>query len=214
MKKQHLAFAKKHAHWTTEQRRKVMFSIESNFQVFKMGSTTVQRPRSSDCFEPQYTMPTVKHLQSVMVLGCFSGEKGRGGLYFLPKNKKMIANLYLQVLEDYMLNFYNIRDIEMFMHDSAPCHKARKVTRYLKQKQINILEWPGNSPDLNPIKNYWHKIKKTMSEKKSTNPGALKEELKEVWCQEMTTEYFRNLSDSITKRLQMVIKNKGNMTKY
>ena len=56
-------------------------------------------------------------------------------------------------------------------------------------------------------------MKKTMSEKKTTNLGTLKEELKKVLCQE-TAEYFRNLSDSMLKHLQMVIKNKGNMTKY
>ena len=140
MKKQHHAFAKKHAHWTTEQWRKVIFSNESNFQVFKMGSTTVWHPRSSDHFDPRYTVPTVKHLQSVIVWKCFSGEKRRGGLYFLLNNKKMNIDLYLQVLEDHMLNFYNIYGSEVFMHDSALCHKARKVTRYPKQKQINILE--------------------------------------------------------------------------
>ena len=34
------SFTKKHAHWTTEQWTKVMFSDESNFQVLKMGSTS------------------------------------------------------------------------------------------------------------------------------------------------------------------------------
>ena len=149
-----------------------------------------------------------------MVWGCFSGEKGRGGLYFLPNNKKMNADLYLQVLEDHMLNFYNIYGSEVFMNDSAPCHKARKVTKYLDQKQINILEWPKNSLNLNPIENCWHKMKKTMSEKKTTNLGALKEELKKVWCQEMTIKYFRNLNDSMPKCLEVVIKNRHNMTKY
>ena len=38
MKTKRLAFAKKYSHWTTEQCRKVKFSDESNFQVFKMGS--------------------------------------------------------------------------------------------------------------------------------------------------------------------------------
>ena len=41
--------------------------------------------------------------------------------------------------------------------------------------------------------------KKTMSEKKTKNLGTLKGELKKVWCQEMTAEYFRNLSDSMLK---------------
>ena len=119
---------KKHAHWTTEQWRKVMFSDESNFQVFKMASTTMRRPRSSDRFDSRYTVPIVKHLQSVIVWGYFSREKGREGLYFFSKNKKMNAELYLQVLENHMLNFYRIDGSEVFMHDSAPCHNAKKVT--------------------------------------------------------------------------------------
>ena len=191
-----------------------MSSDESNFQVFKMGSTTVRRPRSSDRFDPRYTVPTVKHPQSVMVWGCFSGVKGRGGLYFLPQNKKMNAELYQQVLEEHMLNFYHIHGSGVFMHDSVPCHKARKITRYLEQKQISVLEWTGNSPGLNPIENCWHKMKKKMSEKKTPNLEILQEELKKVWCQEISTEYFKNLSESMPKRLQMVIKNKGSMTKY
>ena len=96
-------------------------------------------------------------------------QERRGGIYFLPKNNKINADIYLQVLEDHMLNFYNIHGSEVFMHNSVPCHKTRKVTRYLEQKQINILEWPGNSSDLNFIKNCWHKMKKTTSEKKTTN---------------------------------------------
>ena len=45
------------------------------------------------------------------------------------------------------------------MHDNVPCHKSRKVTRYIERKQINILEWTGNSLNLNPIENFWHKMK-------------------------------------------------------
>ena len=148
-----------------------------------------------------------------MVWGCFSGEKGRGGLYFLPKNKKMNAELYLQVLEEHMLNFYHIYSSEVFMHDSAPCHEARKIMRYLEQKQISVLECPDDSLDLNLIENCWHKMKKKMSEKKTLNLKILQEKLQEVWCQKMSTEYFKNLSDSMPKRLQMVIRNKGTMTK-
>ena len=186
MKTKRLAFAKKYSHWTTEQWKKVLFFDESNFQVFKMGSTTVWRPRSSDRFDLRYTIPTVKHPQSVMVWECFSGEKGRGGLHFLPKNKKMNAELHLQVLEEHVLNFYHIHGSEKFMHDSAPCHKARKITRYLEQKQISVLEWPGNSSNLNSIENCWHKMKKKMSKKKTPYLEILQEELKKVWCQEMS----------------------------
>ena len=214
MRKQRIAFAKKYIHWTPAQWKKVMFSDESNFQVFRMGSPMIRRPRSSNRFDPKYTVPTVKHPDSVMAWGAFSGEMGRGGLYFLPKNKKMNGEAYIKVLEEHMLSMFRIHNCEMFMQDSAPCHKSKKVMKFFQDKNINVLDWPGNSPDLNPIENCWQKMKNILKQKKTPNLDTLKVELIKVRCQEMSLEYFQNLSNSMSKRLQMVIKNKGNMTKY
>ena len=41
MKKQRIAFAKTYIHWTPAQWKRVMFSDESNFQVFRVGSPMV-----------------------------------------------------------------------------------------------------------------------------------------------------------------------------
>ena len=87
MKKQCIAFAKKYIHWTPAQWKRVIFSDESNFQVFQVGSPMVRRPHASNRFDPRFTVPTVKHPDSIMVWGAFSGKMGRAGLYFLPKNK-------------------------------------------------------------------------------------------------------------------------------
>ena len=38
----------------------------------------------------------------------------------------------------------------MFMQDGAPCHRSKLVSDFFK-KNINKLDWSGNSPDLNPI---------------------------------------------------------------
>ena len=73
-----------------------------------------------------------------MVRVHFSGKKEREGLYFLIKNKKINADLHLQVLKEHMLNFYCIYGSEMVMHNNVPFHKAKKVTRYLEQTHINI----------------------------------------------------------------------------
>ena len=53
MKKQRLVFAKKRAHWTPTQWRKVMFSDESTFQVFRVCSTKVRRPYSANRYDPR-----------------------------------------------------------------------------------------------------------------------------------------------------------------
>ena len=86
-----------------------------------------------------------------MVWGAFSGTQGRGGLYFLPKNVTMRGSNYLQVLQNHLLPFWDIHQPTHFMHDGAPEHRTKLVKKWLSEENIPTLEWPGNSPDLNPI---------------------------------------------------------------
>ena len=39
------------------------------------------------------------------------------------------------------------------LHDGAPSHKSRIITELLEEKGVQVVDWPGNSPDLNPIEN-------------------------------------------------------------
>ena len=86
-----------------------------------------------------------------MVWGCFSSQ-GRGGLYFLPQGQTMNASRYISILDGHLLNFMNIHGCTTFQ-DSAPCHEAKSVMNWFRTKNIRVLKWPGNSPDLNPIEN-------------------------------------------------------------
>ncbi|KAK4317377.1 hypothetical protein Pmani_011539 [Petrolisthes manimaculis] len=93
MKKQRVDFCKRHADWTQEDWRRVMFSDESASKTISRRQKLVRRPSGSDRFDSHYTMKTVKFPAGVMVWGSFSGEKGTGGLYFLNKNVNMNAKL-------------------------------------------------------------------------------------------------------------------------
>ena len=37
------------------------------------------------------------------------------------------------------------------MQDNAPCHKPKVVMSYLSEQDFEIMDWPPQSPDLNPI---------------------------------------------------------------
>ena len=39
----------------------------------------------------------------------------------------------------------------VFQHDNDAKHMAKATKEWLKKKHIKVLEWPSQSPDLNPI---------------------------------------------------------------
>ena len=81
-----------------------MFCDESTFKLVRGGSKTVRRPSTASRYDTRFTVKTVKHPAIVMVWGAFSGTKGRGCLYFLPKDVTMKASNYVNVLEEHLHN--------------------------------------------------------------------------------------------------------------
>lgn len=213
MRKKRLQFCKNYRHWTSDDWKKVMFSDESTFRLIRGTSKLVRRPSNVSRYDPKYTVKTVKHPDSVMVWGAFTGNNGRAGLYFLPKNVTMKSANYIEVLRNHMLIFWRIHDCNFFMHDGAPAHKSKAVKDFLETNKIDVLEWPGNSPDLNPIENAWNQMKNILEKERPSTIPDLKEALKKHWAS-MDLQYFANLATSMPKRIEMVIKNKGHMTKY
>ena len=97
---------------------------------------------------------------------------GTAGLCFLPPGTTINGEKYVNLLKSKL-------EIHMTIHNcQILCMMALHVIEasdeeILKAKKIRTLEWPGNSPDLNPIKNLWCVMKNKVSEKHPTSLCAL-----------------------------------------
>lgn len=212
-RRKRIEFCKKTLNWSLEQWENVMWSDESNFYLFHNTHRYVRRPKKSDPCNFRYTRKNVKHPPYLMIWGCMSST-GRGGLYFLPKSTKMNAARYKSILEEHLLPFMAIRNTRTFMQDGAPCHTAKMVTRWLADKNIEVMKWPPNSPDLNPIENLWSIMKQKVSSERFTSLEEMKKRIQNIWIHEISTELCTKLAHSMPRRVAAVLRNKGYPCKY
>ena len=103
----------------------------------------------------------------------------------------------------------------VFMQDGAPCHRVRAVKDLVGREGWTIMEWPGNSPDCNPIENMWNWMKDRLEEEYITTVPNLKRAIVKFWCQVVNdTDYCQRVVASMPRRLQAIIDNQGGHTKY
>ena len=81
-----------------------------------------------------------------------------------------------------------------------------------QENQVQLLPWPSNSPDLNPIENIWGLMKKILEILAPKDQGELEKMTKHVWYN-ITQEECQNLVESMPNRLRDVIKAQDDATK-
>lgn len=207
-----LKFARDHKDWTQDQWASVVFSDESKFNLFGSDSTGYVRRPPGQRFDPKYLIPTVKHGgENLMVWGCFR-RSGTGPLVRI--DGRMDAQNYVEILEKNLLPYEDDLPLSwIFQQDNDPKHTSRLVKNWLSREKIRVLDWPSQSPDLNPIENLWMQLEKQIRKRQITNREDLWVVLQEEW-HKISIDYCAKIIDSIGRRCQTVIKAKGWPIKY
>jgi transposase len=101
-----------------------------------------------------------------------------------------------------------------FLQGGAPCHTSKKVMAFLKEAKIPVMDWLGNSPDLNRIQNLWAFMKAKLKNNKSiTSLHLLIRAIKELWVK-LRKPLLLKLAHSTPSWIKKCLENGGQMTKY
>ncbi len=91
---------------------------------------------------------------------------------------------------------------------------AKGTKSWFNDHGVTVLDWPANSPDLNPIENLWSIVKRKMRDTRPNNADDLKATIKKATWASITPEQCHRLIASMPLRIDAVIHAKEGPTKY
>lgn len=97
--------------------------------------------------------------------------------------------------------------------DNDPKHTSRVAKEFVAQNRIKVLDWPSNSPDLNPIENLWQITKNKVEKRMPKSIEELRRFLVEEW-DAISEDTVNNLVMSMKSRCEMVLKENGERIPY
>ncbi len=105
-----------------------------------------------------------------MIIWDAMSSAGVGPFCFLKTN--VTAPVYQEISEHFLLPSADqlFKDADFIsQQDLAPNYTAKSTKSWLNDHGVGVLDWPANSPDLNPIENLWGSVKRKMRNKRPKN---------------------------------------------
>jgi transposase len=207
-----LQFAKRHKDWTPDDWRMVLWTDESSFEIGKSSKQVVVWRKRGDKHDPKNLVPTFKSgRKSTMVWGAFFSK------IKAPPGERKAESFVKNIYEKHLIPFLKDADPDQrisLMEDNAPVHTARVSREFLDSYNINKIDWPAQSPDLNPIENVWLVLKRNVQDLYHPRlVPEMHEALTQAWA-DFPSHILENLINSMPERMADVIKAEGGSVRW
>ena len=219
-----LAWAKAHEHWTKDQWRAIVFCDETQLNIFNPKVSVGRWRRKVDEFNAANFLFTKKSkTHSKMLWGAINYYQ-RCPLYEIQgtldaqKYKTILTTCafpFITRIENYLIDANYPESVVTLMDDNDPKHSSHAVADLCILKGVQTLDWPSQSPDLNPIENVWAMLNRQIMHDNPKGIATADVFLKyqEAWGK-IPFEHIQHTIDSIPERCKDVIRHKGYQTRY
>lgn len=215
--KRRFQWAKDHEKWDIDDWKNVIWSDETKFNLLNSDGKEYYWTNKPGTFSPESVKSTLKFGGgSIMIWGCMTWE----GLGFSCKiDGNMDGELYSEILKGELMDTYQYYNFDkattIFQHDNDPKHKSKVANSTLSKLGLQVLPWPAQSPDMNPIEHFWNyldsELRKRMKQFPSKN--SLWEELQDI-LKEKHMDYCQKLISTMPQRVKDLKKARGGSTKW
>ena len=126
----------------------------------------------------------------------------------------MNAEFYVEILKNHIPEIDEmLGDDWRLQQDNDPKHTSCLAKDFLRNNVQEVMDWPSNSPDLNPIENLWAIVKGNVERRMPKNLTDLERFMAEEW-REILDDVLMNLAGSIKRRCELIIENNGERISY
>ncbi len=206
-------WAKVHLKWTVSKWKSVLWSDESKCDILvgNHGRRVLRSKEEGDL--PACYQRSVQKPASLMVWGCISayGMGSFGRHYECWMVYKGFRATY-SMLPSRRHLFQGKPCV--FQQDNAKPHTAAITTAWLHSRRVRVLNWPASSPDLSPIENIWRIIKRKIRQRWPQTLQQLETYIRQEWDKFHQTPKLQKLITSMPRRLQTVLKRRGDATPW
>ena len=195
-----LAWVAKYSNWTIKDWKQVQFTDESFF-VNEHDIRVWRHP--DERMHPDCTGTNRRSSRYRINFWADVSWNQRTALEFFDTFN---TEVFISILQRYDTNL-------TWQFDNHPSHVSKKSKAFFQSRRIKSIDWPPQSPDLNPIENLWSILKRKIKKGDYTNKDKMKSLLVDAW-NTIPQQVIRNLITTLPQRIKKVVENNGGMIDY
>lgn len=210
-KEDRLKFAMEHVHWKKRWRR-VLFTDEKKFNLDGPDGLAYYY---HDLRKEESILSRRRHGGGTVMIWAGIGYYGKTDIKFVPQ--KMDSKKYLDLIASEITQpaRENTNLPLIFQQDNAAVHTARIVKKFFSDNNVDVLNWPARSPDMNIIENCWGLLARSAyaENRQYENVDELKQSIISNW-RGLPQKSIKKLFKSLPNRMAEIIKKSGGPTHY